>query len=214
LRKGEAKGKLRELRDAVKDVKLRARVLERVSEFELNRRAAEDKWFQELVLCILTANSSFVSAYRAFNAISAFMPTRDVDIISARLREAGYRFYNIKARYIAEASQYYGKLKQWILPLAMEDQLQARSELTYVKGIGLKEASHFLRNVGFYDLAIVDRHVVDFVNAMGFNVKQPNSIRLYLIIEGILKSIASRLNLKVGILDLYLWYIETGTILK
>ncbi|MCK4265146.1 hypothetical protein KAW80_02185 [Candidatus Babeliales bacterium] len=32
-----------------------------------------------------------------------------------------------------------------------------------IKGIGYKEASHFLRNVGYNDVAIIDRHVLRFL---------------------------------------------------
>ncbi|MCY0882289.1 MAG: DNA lyase, partial [Acidianus infernus] len=55
------------LRNLVKNVKLRAKVLERAEEFKLNNKAGEDVWFRELVLCILTSNSSFISAYIALN---------------------------------------------------------------------------------------------------------------------------------------------------
>lgn len=111
----------------------------------------------------------------------------------------------------------YGRLKEEIKPLADEDQQLARERLLNIKGIGMKEASHFLRNVGYFDLAIIDRHIIDFMRRIGAigetNVKQLSK-SLYISFENILKSIASNLNMSVGILDLFIWYKETNTIVK
>lgn len=60
---------LERLRKEVENLRLRALVLERVEEFKLNNIADEDVWFRELVLCVLTANSSFVSAYKVLGYV-------------------------------------------------------------------------------------------------------------------------------------------------
>jgi len=85
-----------------------------------------------------------------------------------------------------------------------------------IKGLGFKEASHFLRNIGFKNLAIIDFHIVDLLIKHKLIDKKPKSLSKskYLEIEEKLKKIANELNLSLGELDLYLWYMETGKILK
>jgi len=84
-----------------------------------------------------------------------------------------------------------------------------------IKGIGYKEASHFLRNIGYDEYAIVDFHIVDLLVKHDI-VEKPKSMTKtkYLEIEEILKTIGNRVNLNMAELDLYLWYLETGKILK
>jgi len=140
------------------------------------------------------------------------------EVIRSILKSCKYRFYNLKAKYIIMAREkVYGKLKEEITPLADSDQQLAREKLLNIKGIGMKEASHFLRNVGYFDLAIIDRHLIDFMRRIGaigeINVKHLSKSR-YISLESVLKSIALNLNISVGILDLFIWYKETNTIVK
>ncbi|WP_338601568.1 N-glycosylase/DNA lyase [Sulfolobus tengchongensis] len=206
------------LRSLVQDPKVRVRVLERVEEFKLNNSADEKVWFRELVLCLLTANSSFISAFKALTCLGDKIYYGTEDEIRSILKSCKYRFYNLKAKYIIMARQdVYGKLKREIKPIADFDQQLAREILLKIKGIGMKEASHFLRNVGYFDLAIIDRHVVDFmirIGAIGKLNAKHLSKKHYMLFEEILRSIASNLNISLGVLDLFIWYHETNTIVK
>ncbi|MFP3259845.1 MAG: N-glycosylase/DNA lyase [Sulfolobus sp.] len=203
------------LRSLVVDKKLRARVLERAEEFLLNNKAGEDIWFRELVLCILTANSSFVSAYKALNCVFEYnFFSLDQYKLSKILKECGYRFYNLKSKYLMEAKSLYGSLKKIIKPLADRDQWEAREFLVNkVNGIGYKEASHFLRNVGYFDLAIIDRHVLRFITDIVGDIKLRKR-RDYFLVEGLLRSIADGLNIQVGLLDLFIFFKQTKTLVK
>jgi len=203
------------LRNLVKNVKLRAKVLERAEEFKLNNKAGEDVWFRELVLCILTSNSSFISAYTALNNLYDKLFSLDEDGISKVLRNSGYRFYNLKAKYLFNVRKYYGKLKAWIYPIANKDEYEAREELLQIEGIGMKEASHFLRNVGYFDLAILDRHILKFLSSYYFSYSKKSLPKKdYIYIESVLKSISISLNLPVGLLDLFIWYKGTNKLVK
>ena len=84
-----------------------------------------------------------------------------------------------------------------------------------IKGIGYKEASHFLRNIGYTEYAIIDFHIVDLLVKNNL-LQKPKAITKtkYLEIELLLKSIGNKLNLNMAELDLYLWFLETGKILK
>ena len=203
------------LRSLVVDKKLRARVLERAEEFLLNNKAGEDIWFRELVLCILTANSSFISAYKALNCVFEYnFFSLDQYKLSKILKECGYRFYNLKSKYLMEAKSLYGSLKKIVKPLADRDQWEAREFLVNkVNGIGYKEASHFLRNVGYFDLAIIDRHVLRFITDIVGDIKLRKR-RDYFLVEGLLRSIADGLNIQVGLLDLFIFFKQTKTLVK
>lgn len=201
------------LRNLVKNVKLKAKVLERAEEFNLNRRAGEDVWFRELILCILTSNSSFISAYSALNSIYDRILYLDEENLSKILKNSGYRFYRIKAKYIINARKYYGRLKSLLFPIAELDQYEAREKLLELDGLGMKEASHFLRNVGYFDLAILDRHILKFMSEY-FSIRGTFTKRKYIYVESVLRSVSKSLNLPVGLIDLFIWYKETGKIVK
>ena len=85
-----------------------------------------------------------------------------------------------------------------------------------IKGLGYKEASHFLRNTGSFDLAILDRHVLNLLVENGFLKEKPKTLgkKQYLEIEEILGKMSKKLKMTQAELDLYLWYMKTGKILK
>jgi len=84
-----------------------------------------------------------------------------------------------------------------------------------IKGIGFKEASHFLRNIGHKNVAIIDFHIVDLL-VKNRIIEKPKTItpKKYSEIEEILKQLTKETNTNLGELDLYLWYEETGKVLK
>ena len=95
---------------------------------------------------------------------------------------------------------------------------QAREWLVRnVKGIGYKEAGHFLRNVGFeQDLAILDRHILKNLKKLGVidSVPESPAKRQYLTIEVKMKEFSEAVHIPMSHLDFVLWYKETGEILK
>lgn len=78
-------------------------------------------------------------------------------------------------------------------------------------GIGPKQASMFLRNVALtYDLAIIDRHVLDYMSLTGLNSKgisAVSSLKHYLPLEDVLRVHAEELKCPVGILDWAIWIV-------
>ena len=85
----------------------------------------------------------------------------------------------------------------------------------HIKGLGYKEASHFLRNIGFDDYAIIDFHIVDILEKHKL-IRKPKTMtkKRYLEIEKVLQEIGSKSKMTMAELDLYLWYLETGKVLK
>ena len=74
---------------------------------------------------------------------------------------------------------------------------------------------NMLRNIGYKKLAIIDFHIIDILEKYGL-IEKPKTMtkNKYLEIEDILKKLAKKVNLSLAELDLYLWYKETGKVLK
>jgi len=76
----------------------------------------------------------------------------------------------------------------------------------------------YLRNVGYFGLAIIDRHILSNMVEHGLITEEESrkgvTKRRYHTYEGVLEKVASRLDMEPGELDLYLWYRKTGKVLK
>jgi len=170
--------------------------------------------YGELCFCILTANTSAEMGIRTQEIIGldGFL-NYDEETMRNRLKESKYRFYNVRSKFLVQS--------RWIvdsLPdiLAMKDRIEARDYLVNnLKGIGYKEASHFLRNVGIFDFSILDKHILNMIKKeypeRKFTV---GSRKNYLETEKTILEFADSISLEPGILDLYLWKIATGKLLK
>ena len=98
------------------------------------------------------------------------------------------------------------------LPIQMREWLAST-----VRGMGYKEASHFLRNIGRgEDIAILDRHILRCLNRLGIIESVPESLarKRYVEIEQQMRVLASGLRIPLHHLDILLWYHETGEIFK
>ena len=197
---------------------VRTMVEERIQEFlNVNKQDSKD-WYAELVYCLLTAYSSAERGQLCVDALEECGAIFDgsVDVVAETLRRMGHRFSERRAEYIIEARGLASKLKDIIK--GFQTSRAAREWLVKkVKGIGWKEASHFLRNVGYLDIAILDRHILS--NMRDHNLIPKDSSkgltkRRYIEYERILRSVADRLEMPLGKIDLYLWYMKTGKVLK
>ncbi|MEM3400164.1 MAG: N-glycosylase/DNA lyase [Candidatus Micrarchaeia archaeon] len=192
----------------------------RLSEFKAMRERGSHEWFSELCFCILTANYTAEGGMRmqvelGYDGFAKLSKMK----LAERLRKLGHRFPNSRASYIVEARKYACGLKETLLKIGEEYEMREWL-VRNVRGIGYKEASHFLRNVGFENLAILDRHIIKVMRKYGLarGIVPPEggslSRKRYLLLERKLADVAKRARMSLGELDLYLWHIETGKILK
>ncbi|MBI2080052.1 N-glycosylase/DNA lyase [Candidatus Micrarchaeota archaeon] len=173
------------------------------------------KVFSEMCFCLLTANSSAEMGLKVQNSIEHLFFESDQKKLSAALRRLGYRFYNKRAEYIIEARSKFLDIKNQLEEF--EHEKEAREFLVEnVKGYGYKEASHFLRNIGFMDVAILDRHIIRIMNENKMIRELPTSLnkKRYLKFEKKLEPLCEATDLTQGELDFYLWYLKTGKVLK
>ncbi len=206
-------GKRAELLERIEKIKKSStgrKIDRRMKEFRSLGRKNSDKLFNELCFCILTANYSAEGGIRIQKEIGEGFAALSEKQLAKKLKKLGYRFPNKRAEYIVESRKCAKSLKN------LEKGPEAREWLVKnVKGLGYKEASHFLRNIGYSDVAIIDFHIVDLLADYKL-IKKPKTMtkKNYLKIEKLLRKIATDVSLNLGELDLYLWYIETGKILK
>jgi len=185
----------------------------RVKEFKDLGKRTSNEIFKELCFCLLTANFNAEKSIMIQEKIGDNFLTLSKEDLAKKLTELGHRYPNIRAKYISDSVKYKQLLKNMINN--SKDKEIREWLVKNVKGLGYKESSHFLRNIGFDDLAIIDFHIVDILVDNNL-IERPKCLtrKKYLEIEKILRNLAKKTNLTLSKLDLYLWYIETGKILK
>jgi len=208
-------GETRKLRE---NPHVRGLVEGRIAEFLEVKNKDNSAWFIELVYCLLTAYSSAERAQFCVQALEDCGALVDGNTreVAETLRLEGHRFADRRAEYIVSVRTVGRKIKQIIQ--GFQTLSAAREWLVkHVKGLGWKEASHFLRNVGYLDVAILDRHILSNMSEHGLiddSRGKGLTKRRYLEYEGLLKKVADKIDMPLGEMDLYLWYRKTGKVLK
>jgi len=208
---------IRAIRTSIQD-----EIQSRLQEFDsVLKTGDEESVFAELVFCILTPQSKAKSAWAAVKRLldKGLLLAGTEDQVLREL--TGVRFKYKKAGYIIKARNGFlidGKLFIKSRISRFSDACDAREWLVRnVKGIGYKEASHFLRNVGpGADLAILDRHILKNLRLLHVIEEVPASLsrRRYLEIEEGMKELSRETEIPMSHLDLVLWYKEAGEVFK
>jgi N-glycosylase/DNA lyase len=188
-------------------------IQQRIQDFKTIQKDSSDELFQELCFCILTANFSAERCLQIHSQLKACFCTETKDTLAQKLKENRYRFPNTRAAYIVESASKKDRLPTILMTLKGDER---RTWLVQnIKGLGYKEASHFLRNIGYDDYAIIDSHILDILARYRL-ITRPKTLtkKTYIEIETILRRLAHQTQLTLAELDLYLWYLETGKILK
>lgn len=187
----------------------------RMNEFSYFRKHGSNKEiFSELCFCFMTANFQAQKSWDIQKTLGSKLWTLEEKELQLKLKEMGHRFWPQRGSRIYEA--------RWLKTSINEELNRHRNELEMrdwivnnLKGLGMKEASHFLRNIGYFNVAIIDKHIINILVSENL-IERPNTItpKKYLEIEKILRDIGEKTNLSLGELDLYLWSEQTGKVLK
>jgi len=186
----------------LKKSSIKKTVKARIKEFKTKK--SDKQLFSELCFCIMTAGFRADKSIEIQKKIGNGFLALPEKKLQQKLKESGYRYHN-RAEYIVQNRKFLeelkGKSREWLVK--------------HIKGFGMKEASHFLRNTGYCDCAIIDFHIIDILAKYNL-IKKPKTLTKskYIEIEKVLKDIARKTNLTLDELDLYLWFLETGKILK
>jgi len=181
----------------------------------------QEKVYEELCFCLLTPQSS---AKQAAKAIQLLKEHCLLDKGSAQDKERyvkNVRFFRTKAKRLEEAQNRFPrhKIKEILTNNGIERNIIQCREflLKEVNGYGLKEASHFLRNIGFGEkIAILDRHILKNLAKCGVIKEIPKHLskKEYLQIEEEMKKFCKKHNINLEELDLIFWSNETGEVFK
>ena len=183
-------------------------ILNRLKEFENNK-----DYFYELCFCILTPQSSAKTAWDCIKRL------KKVNFKNKNINPQNYikpiRFYRNKSKYLLELKNNFSFILKNIKEKEYPKQLR-EFLVKNVKGISYKESSHFLRNIGHKNLAILDRHILG--NLKRYNViKQiPKTLtpNKYFEIEDKFLKFSKKIKIPMDHLDLLFWSQETGEIFK
>lgn len=202
--------------------KWRGPIERRLGDFRrMFRNGSEEDIFQELAFCLMTPQSKARSCWATAEAIrgNGLLFQGDCKCLSKEMNRV--RFRNHKANYIVEARELFSVGKKLQIKERLggfKDPKKARDWLVdHVKGMGYKEASHFLRNLGFgEDLAILDRHILKNLEAYGAIPEVPRALtrKKYLELEDLMRAFSRKVKIPMAHLDLLLWCKETGEIFK
>ncbi len=182
-------------------------------------------YFYELVYCLLTPQSSAANAEKAVHALEQvlFRERGENPTTLLRQKDRYIRFHNTKAKRLLAIRDLYPLVERELVhsrnipDFAYRDASRLRAWLVAnVKGLGWKEASHFLRNVGYRNLAILDRHILRNLRRHGVLRAVPQSLtsKRYLAIEQQFALFSSAVGISLDELDLLFWSRETGEIRK
>ena len=160
---------------------------------------------------------------RSIEAVRPFLKTGRREQMTKALKTAGaHRFPVERPGYIVTTRAFLHehcgmRLREtlWSFsdPVTRRDWLAQESR---IKGLGFKESSHFLRNVGFKGYGILDKHVMRclFDLRLVDTPKPPATRKRYLEIEQKLREFAREVRINFDELDLVLWSMKTGEVLK
>lgn len=199
-----------------------AEIRARLAEFAAVWQAGTDeRLWEEMVFCFFTGGCSARMGMRSIEAVRPFLQTGSFEQLSGALSGV-HRYPFARAGYIVASRDFLrehcglrlrNKLESFENDLERRDWLVKEKR---IKGLGYKEASHFLRNIGLKGYAILDKHILRSLAELKIidEAKPPNTRSKYLRIEQQLKNFACQLEIDFDEMDLVLWSLKTGEILK
>lgn len=200
----------------------RGEIQAKLSEFEAVWKAENDeRLWEEMVFCFFTGGCSARMGLRSIEAVKHLLLSGNQAELAHALR-GKHRYPNARSGYIIASRDFLQadcdlklrcKLESFAGHLERRDWLVKEKR---IKGLGYKEASHFLRNIGLKGYAILDKHILRSLAELEIidDSKPPNTRAKYLTIEEKLKDLARHAEIDFDELDLVLWSMKTGEILK
>ena len=193
---------------------IKDKIRQRLEDFS---KVPESDYFYELCYCMCTPQSKAVNASKVVNELMGnnfFEKPFDASHILGK-PENYIRFHNTKSRNLLLAREKFDDISG--LLAGNSDPVDKRQWLAdNILGFGMKESSHFLRNIGYRRLAILDRHILKNLRGCGVydEVPKVGTRKNYLVVENAFLQFSDRVGIDMDELDLLFWSQETGEILK
>jgi N-glycosylase/DNA lyase len=197
-------------------------IKKRLEDFKRIWKKSNEDVFIELCFCLLTPQSKAKAVDKAIKSLLGknLLLSGNKEQMIKELKNSGVRFHKNKTNYIMKARKFFtnnGKIdiKSKLNSGTADEKREWLVE--NVKGLGYKEASHFLRNIGFgFELAILDRHIMENLMKYGVIDEIPECLsrKCYLSLEEKMKKFSKQVNIPLAELDLLFWSEKTGEIFK
>lgn len=194
--------------------KTKTEIKQRLAKF---KNVKKEDYFYELCFCICTPQSKAKNALLVQNQLTHLdFKNNDVDITKIlRIPENYIRFHNQKTKRLLEIKENWKTIESTLN--SNLNNYQKRDWLAEnVKGIGYKEAGHFLRNIGYENLAILDRHILRLLVECKVYKEIPkiSSKKLYHHVENDFLKFSNKVQIPIDELDLLFWSFIAGEIIK
>ena len=200
----------------------RGEIRARLAEFEnVWTNESDERLWEEMVFCFFTGGCSAKMGMRSIEAVRPLLLTGTHDELMNAL-VGRHRYPRARSGYIVASRDFLQEhcgLQLRKKLSSFENHLERRDWLVKekrIKGLGYKEASHFLRNIGLKGYAILDKHILRSLAELEIisDPTPPSTRSKYLATEEKLKNLAETTNIDFDELDLVLWSMKTGEILK
>lgn len=193
---------------------LKPSIKQRLEDF---KNVQSDKYFYELCFCICTPQSRASSAFAVQNELERLeFLNNDLDPTPILRNKDNYiRFHNQKSNRLLIIKEQWLEIKA-ILDSEISGQDKREWMNNNVNGIGRKESAHYLRNIGYTDLAILDRHILKHLVTCGVFSEIPNisTKSRYDEVSQKFLEYSKNVGIPMDELDLLFWAEEAGEILK
>lgn len=162
--------------------------------------------FYDLCFAILAPQTTFknnTKVIRELRGEDFYRKDISVYLLQAIVRPT--RFFRQKADRLLKAKMQYENILSVLF--SNERPIEKRAKLVkMVNGLGMKAASHLLRNLGCADLAIIDTHVIKYLGC-----EPPKNTKDYLRIEEEFVRLAGKENITPAELDAIVWKKYSNT---
>lgn len=165
--------------------------------------------FGELCFCLLTPQSRAKNCRDVVEKLKNENKLFTISLEELRKYLQKVRFPNVKAKRIIEIREKFSEIKKNLnlQPLELREWL-----INNIKGLNLKESAHFMRNIGFKGLPIIDVHVQRFFKEIGIFNGEIGKInkKQYLELENKFLKLSKKLKIPPEELDIAIWLYESG----
>lgn len=196
-------------------------IKKRLEDFKKVGEQNDEKIFAELAFCLCTPQSRAINCWKAVESLTKNNLLYTGSNVQIKPFLNTIRFNESKSNYIVQAREMFSQNGK----ISIKEKLSSLNEpekirewlLENVNGFGLKESSHFLRNIGLGNsFAILDTHILKNLHKYGVIEEIPKSMtkKKYLEIEQKMKEFSEKIGIPLNELDLLWWSEETGMIFK
>ena len=181
----------------------------------------DNRLWEEMVYCFFTGGCSAKMGLRSVDSVRPLLRKGSQPELAKALTGV-HRYPNARSHYITHSRDFLENHCNFEIKARLEEfdcKIERRDWLVRekgIKGLGYKEASHFLRNIGLRGYAILDKHVLKCLAELKIidDPKPPTTRSRYLMVEEKLRQFAGETEIDFDEMDLVLWSLKTGEVLK